>query len=112
MGRAFLIKTTDYNKFYFILRDDTNELILKGKPYKTRQECRQRIEAVRSQSLRNANYDRHNDKKGRPKFHINSREDEIIAEGGPFISREERARAIETIKECAPCSPIIDRTLN
>jgi uncharacterized protein YegP (UPF0339 family) len=109
MARAFVIKNATNNEFYFILRDDNNEIILRAsETYKTKDSCKTGIASVRIHAPEDKYYTRFDDSQGRPTFHLKASNGKIIGVGESYSSTGARDKGIENVKQCAPAAPEID----
>jgi uncharacterized protein YegP (UPF0339 family) len=111
MARAFVIKKAINQQFYFILRDDNNEPILRAsETYPAKDNCKKGIGSVRANAPNDGNYTRFNDVQGKPTFNLKAGNGETIGVAESYNSTQARENGIASVKQCAPNAPEIDET--
>lgn len=109
MAKAFVIKTATNHQYYFYLRDDNNEPILRAsETYTTKDNCKTGIASVRAHAPQDQYYTRFNDTQGKPTFNLKASNGKIIGVGESYNSVQGRENGIAQVKQCAPVAPIID----
>ena len=109
MARAFVIRTAVNSEYYFILRDDNNEPILRAsETYTTKDNCKKGIASVKVHAPDDKNYTRFNDAQGNPTFTLKAANGETIGVGESYNSVAGRENGITQVKQCAPDAPIVD----
>lgn len=101
MGK-FVIKTGKDNQFYFSLKANNGEIILRSEGYKTRSSCVNGIESVRKNAVLDARFAPGTSKSGKPYFNLKAGNHQVIGTSETYETEKAMRNGMESVRKNAP----------
>lgn len=110
MAGTYELKPTSDNKFMFNLKAANGEIILTSQRYSSKQAAETGIASVRSNSPKDASYDRLTSADGKPYFTLKAENHQVIGTSELYSSESARDNGIESVKTNGPGATVSDLT--
>ena len=105
----FIIKKSTDDQFYFNLWSKEEDIILKSEMYTTKQNCKNGIESIKTNSPLDKNYDRKSSNNSKYYFVLKSQNNgQVIGTSNLYSNILDRDKAIERTKIDAPSAETED----
>lgn len=110
MSAKFEIFYGSNSQYYFRLKAANGEKILASEGYTTKQSCKNGIDAVKTCSPYDSNYDRLDSRNGQYYFNLKSTNGQIIGSSETYTTTAARENGILSVKTNAPIAQVVDLT--
>lgn len=111
MGKFEIIKRKNGN-FQFNLKASNGQVVLTSEGYTTKENCKNGIESVKTNSIIDTRYDKLLSKDGKAYFTLKAANGQIIGSSEMYESTSGRDNGIDSVKKNAPDASIDDLTIN
>jgi uncharacterized protein len=107
MGK-FVITTGANDEFYFSLKADNGQPILRSEGYTTKAACQNGIESVKTNSADDSKFDKKTSTNEKYYFNLKASNGQIIGTSQMYESAAGRDNGIESVKTNAPDAAVIE----
>lgn len=109
MGK-FEIKKDKAGKFRFNLKAGNGQVILSSQGYSSRSGCENGIDSVRTNSKKDANFERLKAKNGSPYFRLKSTNGQVVGSSEMYSSNSAMENGIASVRKNAPKASVVDNS--
>ncbi len=107
MGK-FEVYEGNGGKYYFRLKAGNGQVILASQGYKTKASAKAGIASVKTNAVKDAQFDRKESKNGKQFFNLVARNKEIIGSSEMYESKASMENGIASVSKNAPDAEIVD----
>jgi uncharacterized protein len=109
MGK-FVIKRSNNNQFFFVLKAGNGEVILTSEMYTAKPSCTNGISSVKSVAPYNGNYEKLTSSNWKYYFNLKASNGQVIGTSQMYETSQGRDNGIESVKSNAPLAPTEDES--
>lgn len=109
-ARYELKRTDDRKAFYWTLQGNNNEVLLTSETFPAKASAQNGIESARENSRWDHRYDRRTASNGQYYFVLRGANNEVLATGETYPSRQAMENGIEACKTHGRTAPVADQT--
>lgn len=106
MGK-FTIKTGKDGSFYFNLKADNGQIILRSDGYTTKSACENGINSVKNNAINENRFEKLVSSAGKPFFNLKASNGQIVGTSQLYESENGRDNGIDSVMRNAPDAPIV-----
>ena len=110
MAGKFVLKKASDGQFYFQLKASNGETILKSEMYAAKPSATNGIASVKKHAPDDKNYERKNDKSGKPMFNLKASNGQVVGTSESYSSESARDAGIASVKANAPGATTDDQS--